>query len=128
MTLENALDTYLKADTTLNTAVGGRIYWMQALQTATMPYLVYTIIGDTDRQFAFGINDTGSAKVQFDVVGSTKVHKSIMYRVRTLMRGITGTYGGIVIYSSFPSGLFEKYNPDTNRYVFTCTYDIEFNY
>lgn len=128
MTIENALDTYLKADVTLATLVSTRIYWMKADQTATVPYVVYSNIGDTDAQYSFGDNDTGLAKIQFDVVSSDKAKKTAMYRIRTLMRGISGTCGGITILHSLPAGISERFNNDTQKYIFTCTYDIAYHY
>lgn len=127
MTLENALDTYLKADSTLAGLVGTRIYWIIADQSATVPYVVYSPVSDGDDQYSFGDNNTGNSKMQFSIVSSNKAGKSILYRIRDLLRGISGSIGGITVYHSFPSGIVEKFNNDTQKYVFTITFDIAYH-
>lgn len=128
MTIEQALDTALKADSGINTALGGRIYWLQAAQTATMPYLVYTVVSDVDEQATFDAKNTGRGLVQFDVVGSSKANKSIMYAIRTLLRGKSGAIGGLNTAIVAPRNVREAYNADTNKYVFSWEAEITYSY
>lgn len=126
MNVEQALDTALKADATLTGLVGSRIYWMQAAQTATLPYVVYTNIEDSDNQLAFDLTNTGTARMSFSVVGSKPSDKAVMYRIRDLLRGKSGISTLSCI--SFPAGYRETFNADTMRYVWTIDYDVEFSY
>ncbi len=128
MTLEQALDTALRAESGINTALGGRIYWLQAAQTATMPYLVYTVVSDVDEQATFDAKNTGRGLVQFDVVGSTKANKAIMYAIRTLLRGKSGAIGGLNTAIVAPRNVREEYKPDTNKYVFSWEAEITYSY
>ena len=128
MTIEQALDTALKADSGINTALGGRIYWLQAAQTATMPYLVYSVVSDVDEQATFDAKNTGRGLVQFDVVGSSKANKSIMYAIRTLLRGKSGAIGGLNTAIVAPRNVRETYNADTNKYVFSWEAEITYSY
>ena len=128
MTVEQALDTALKADSTLNTALAGRIYWLQATQTASTPYLVYFTVADTDQPEAFGDTNTGQARVQFDLVSANKADKTQMYNVRTLLRGKGGTIGGLSVKHVFPSQIRERFDAGTMRYIFTLELEITFAY
>jgi hypothetical protein len=127
MTIEQSLDTLLKADTALTTITGQRIYWIKADQLITFPYLVYTIVSDTDEQFAFADNDTGRALVQFDIVSETKAGKAALYRVRNLLRNLR-VIGTLNVKTCLPSQIREQYNPDTNKFVFSIDMEITFSY
>lgn len=127
MTVEQSLDTLLKADTALTAIVGTRIYWIKAAQLITTPYLVYTIVSDTDAAFAFADTNTGTALVQFDIVGELPSAKTALYRVRTLLRNVR-TIGSLTVKYVLPSQIREQYNADTNRYVFSIDMEITFAY
>lgn len=127
MTVEQSLDTALKANATLTAIVGQRIYWIKAEQLITVPYVVYTIVSDSDEQFAFGNTNTGHALVQFDVVGDQPSHKSALYAIRTLLRN-TKTIGTLTVHSVLPSQIRERFDITTNRYVFSIDMFITFTY
>ena len=130
MTVENAIDTYLRADSTLCSYIGGsapRIYWMQAPENATLPYIVYTKVSDPDDQQFFA-KDTGRARIQLDIVSTTKASYVIDERLRTLMRGITGTMGGLTVTLVSPINRRSRFNADTNRYVWSSDYEVMAQY
>ena len=131
MTIENALDVFLKADNLLTGYVGNRIYWMQAVQSTTMPYLVYQVITDSGDLFSFGNPSTSEAIIQLDFVGSKKSDKNAMLRVISMLRGFNGLMGGtggVTIYSSFQSRASDTFNPDTNKYIFSVDFKIQYQY
>ena len=128
MTIEQALDTALKAASTVTTVVSTRIYWMDAPQGTATPYLVYRTIADADQQFSFSDKDTGRALVQFDVVGSNKEAKTALYAVRTLLRGQSGTIGSLVVHIINPSNIRENFNPESMRYVFSLDLEVIYSY
>ena len=128
MTLEQAIDTALKADAQLSALVGSNIFWLQATQGITAPYLVYQIIADTDQPLAFGKTNTGTARLQIDVVSSAKSGKAAIYRVREILRGKNGTIGGLAIDAILPMQIRERFNEQTMRYVFSIDFDISFAY
>ena len=130
MTVENAIDTYLRADSTLCSYIGAsapRIYWTQAPENATMPYLVYSKVSDPDDQQFFG-KDTGRARIQFDIVSATKSSYLIDERLRTLMRGITGNMGGLTVTLVSPINRRSRFNADTMRYVWSSDYEVQAQY
>lgn len=128
MTIEQALDTALKAASGVTAVFSTRIYWMNAPEEATAPYLVYYTVVDADVPLHFGNTNTGEALVQFDAVGVNKSVKTGLYAVRTLLRGQSGTIGGATIYRVEPSAIREIYNADTKRYVFSAEYKIAYSY
>ena len=131
MTIEQALDTYLRADATLMSLIGGvtsptlttgRLYWLQAPEGASLPYVVFTMVSDTDVIEHFGTQDAGQGRAQFDIVGTARGNKNIEQRIRTLLRYAHGTIGGLSMWTIEPMGRREKYNADTLRYVFSSDY------
>jgi hypothetical protein len=128
MTVEQAIDTALQADATLSASLGSRIYWLQVPQTSIVPYLVYFTVSDTDQQEAFGDSNTGQARVQFDIVSDKKSDKASLYRVRTILRGMSGTIGGLNVRHVFPVQIRERFDASTMRYIFTIELEITFAY
>ena len=131
MTIENALDTYLRADATLMGYLGGavaptlttgRLYYLQAPEGASLPYVVYTIVSDTDVIEFFGTQDAGQGRVQIDVVSTAKSGKAIELRIRSLLRYHSGTTGGLATWTIEPVNRRESFNADTSRYVFSADY------
>ena len=150
MTIEQWLDTALKSDSILTTALGGRIYWLQATQTANTPYLVYFTAADSDQPVAFDKTNTGIARVQFDIVSQNKADKASMYRVRHLLRGKRGddigglfpsetltpsatlypkdNISGVDVITMMPLQIRERFDAGTMRYIFTFELEITFAY
>ena len=143
MTVEQALDTYLKADPALAALVGTRIYWIQADQTAILPYVVFQKIVDLDDPIAFDALNTGNCRVQISCVGENRATANVMYRIREMMRGSIvisdplypseSLYPSATLYPngadigySTPGGMREVFNADSNRYVFYLDYDIAY--
>jgi hypothetical protein len=124
VTLEQSIDTTLRADATLAASLGNRIYWIQIPQTAIVPYLVYTTIADTDQPEAFGDTNTGQARIQFDVVTASKADKSIMYRIRDILRGKSFT--SLSIRHVAPVQFRDRFDGSTMRYIFSL--DMEFTH
>jgi hypothetical protein len=131
MNIEAALDTYLRADTTLMAYLGGagaptlttgRLYWMQAPEGATLPYVVYTMVSDTDAIEFFGTQNAGQGRVQISAVSTSKTGKAIADRIRTLLRYSKGTIGGLTTWTIEPVNRYDSFNADTSRYVFGSDY------
>ena len=137
MSIESSIDTYLRADSTLMTLLGGavpptlttgRLYYLQAPEGASLPYAVYTMVSDTDVIEHFDKKNAGQGRVQIDVVASTKSGKAIEERIRTLLRYYHGTMDTLTVWLSEPAGRRESYNADTNRYVFSADYILHVEY
>jgi len=134
---QSAIDVYLRADSTLMNYIGGvgaptltvgRLYYMIAPEDATLPYVVYTMVSNTDAQEFFEKDDT-QARIQFDAVcGNSPLAQltgvAIDDRLRTLLRYHSGTLSGLTAWMIKPANRRERYNPDTARYVFSSDYII----
>jgi|WetSurMetagenome_2_1015567.scaffolds.fasta_scaffold412870_3 hypothetical protein len=130
---QSAIDVYLRADSTLMNYIGGvgaptptvgRLYYMLAMECATLPYIVYTMVSNTDSQEFFEKDDT-QARIQFDVVASSRASYAIDDRLRTLLRYHSGTISGLTAWMIEPANRRERYNPDTARYVFSSDYIVK---
>jgi hypothetical protein len=137
MTIANAVDAYLRTDTTLMAYLGtnvapsataGRLYYLQAIEGATLPYVVYSVVSDLDEAAHFNKTNTGWGRVQFDVVAKTKGGQAIEERIRTLMRYKTGSTGGLTVYVIKPLNRRERFEYDTQRYIFSADYEVECEY
>ena len=136
MSIQSAIDSYLRADTTLMSYLGGavaptlttgRLYYMVAPEGASLPYVVYTKVSDTDSQEFFA-KDTGQGRLQFDVVSTTKGSYVIEERLRALLRYASGSIGGLTTTIIYPVNRREKYNADTSRYVWSSDYIVSCQY
>lgn len=140
MTIQQACDVYLRADSTLMNYIGGigaptttvgRLYYMMAPEGATLPYVVYYMAGDTDVQEFLGNPDTGQGVVSFDVVTSETSRLNglaIRDRIRALLRYQAGSHGGLTMYHIAPKGLREVHNMDTKRCIFSSDYEVHAQY
>jgi hypothetical protein len=140
MTIQQACDTYLRADSTLMTYIGGiygpsatvgRLYYRVALEGATLPYVVYYMAGDTDAQEFLGQTNTGQGNISFDVVTAENGQLdglAIRDRIRTLLRYQTGTHGTLVMNQIIPKGIREDYKQDTHRWILSADYEIHAEY
>lgn len=66
MSIESELYLHLKNDTGLNTLVSGRVYPNQKPQNGQVPYLVYFIVSDNDKQCIGGSAYQQDIRVQID--------------------------------------------------------------
>jgi len=105
----------------------GRLYYMTAHPEATLPYIVYMMVSNTDSAEFFSSDDT-QARIQFDVVGSSRASYAIDDRLRTLLRYHSGTLSGLTVWTIEPANRRERYNPDTSRYVFSSDYIVRCQY
>ena len=145
MTIDNSIDVFLRADSTLAVSLGyiaasvgppviaevpARIYWIKALDLAVVPYLVYQMVDDTDLMISFSQKNTGQARFQFAVVSADRGGKTIQLRIRTLLRNYVGQLGtgGVTVVYVEPNMLMERFNADTNRFVFTVDYRLSYEY
>jgi len=95
---------------------------MVAPEGCTLPYVVFTMVSDTDVIEHFGTPNAGQGRAQFDTVGTSRANKAIDERIRTLLRYASGTLGGLSIWQIEPMGRRERFNSDTMRYVFSSDY------
>jgi hypothetical protein len=106
-----------------------RLYQTNVLQTTTVPYLVFGNVFDDDEVLYFDCADTGTARYQFDLVAdkAKPSHRTYMDTLRTLLRNTSGSIGGLNVQAILPLGIYERFNSDTQRYVWTTEYEISYS-
>jgi hypothetical protein len=138
MTIQEALDTYLRADSTLMGYLGGggapslttgRLYWITAPEGCSVPYVVFGKVDDVDQAVSFDKTDsTTFARYQFDVVSVSKASFAIEDRLRALLRYRSGSTGGLTAHLIEPMGRRERYDQETKRFIWTSDYGIQCEY
>ena len=66
-TIDQALNVYVKASTTIQDEIGTRLFYVEAERDAAYPYATYFIVSDPHDPMAFDHTLTGQARVQFNV-------------------------------------------------------------
>ncbi len=61
------INAYLVADTATHDVVGDRIYWADAPQKPTMPYMTYFVVDDPHDEFTFDKLNAGQPVMRFNV-------------------------------------------------------------
>lgn len=95
MTIEQALMTYLLAQTGITTLVGQRIYFVRAPQETETPYIAISKI-DAPREHSHdGSSQLAHPRFQFSIFADTYGEiKPIAAALQTALQGYTGTMGG----------------------------------
>jgi hypothetical protein len=97
--MEEALRAHLLANTTVNTACGGRMYWSVRPQGSAYPSCVLTIISRLpDRMFS-GPAGLAQARVQVDCYASTYALAKTLFRaIKTVLNNTTFTNSSVVFW------------------------------
>ena len=66
------INAYLVADTATHDVIGDRIYWADAPQRATMPYMSYFVTDDPHSEFTFTNLDAGQAMLSVNIYSSNR--------------------------------------------------------
>jgi hypothetical protein len=130
--IEQALFVRLQS-TTCSTAVydqfGNRLYWRQAEQGASMPYLVYFVVSDPHTPMAYGTyKDAGQARVQFSVLSSDRYKALTAAKAaRDNLDQFSGSMDGVTVVSLNCGGIItHPVEPEDN--VFHASFDALIRY
>ncbi len=100
MTIEEAVRTYLIADTPLAALVAQRIYPIVAPQTITTDYVLYERVSGNPFQDHGGSGSLSWVRLGFLACATTyTAAKAIAAAIRTRLDGYHGTLSGIVVAS-----------------------------
>jgi len=97
--IEEAISTYLLADSNITNIVSTRIYYLEVPQVPTYPYIRFQIIFDPDLNFYVG-TDGSNPRIQVDCVADNidmVTLKLLDKNVRTRLNDYSGTMDGIVV-------------------------------
>lgn len=103
-TVEEALVTYLKANTTLASKIGDRIYSQHVPQSSILPCVVYQRIS-SNRVLTHDQSSSGlvQAVYQFDVYSTTYLNAlEVADALRGALQGYKGTLSGINVLAILP--------------------------
>ena len=88
--LQEALQAYFVNQATVTAVVGTRIFWLEAPQGTTFPYVTYMVTSDPHTPFTFGRTDTGQAVVRVNVYH--KKSKAGALRIANIVRDSINQY------------------------------------
>ena len=110
MEIEEALVTYLKAQTGLAALIGAKIYPDEAPQGTTFPYVTYIDISDIPNHTHDGQDDLENPIKQFTVHAQGKAAaKAIANQIESAMSDYKGTLSGLdVSYITLQNRLASK--------------------
>jgi len=126
--IEEALHYHLVNDATVIAEVGTRIYWLEAPQGATKPFVTYFVVDDPFSPLAFGRDDAGHARVQFNIFDKNRTEAlRIGDIVRDSLDQHSGDVDGVTVVYIMCSGTHGMKVPGQNIYMATfdamCRYD-----
>ena len=97
-TVEEAVKVYALADANLTALIGQRLYWIQAEDNPTLPYVTYQTITAPYPGFAFGNFNAGAPRIQFSAWSEDRYTAlSIGNIIKARWRWFNGTIDGVPI-------------------------------
>lgn len=94
MYIEEALYTYLNAQSGLTALVGDRIYFVTAPQQVEAPYLIINLVSSIRTHSHAGFSNLTRARFQFTPFAETYLEtKQITAQLKTALDGLTGNIG-----------------------------------
>ncbi len=104
-TIEEAVRVYALADTDLTTLIGQRLYWIQAEENPTLPYVTYQTISASYPGFAFDNVNAGAPRIQFSAWSEDRyVALNIGNVIKARWRWFNGTIDGVAIMMTETTG------------------------
>ncbi len=116
MSIGSALFSYLSNKTSITTRVSTRIYPHPAPESATYPFITYSVIGEDHQHHMAGGSGLVNVSLQVDVWATTHANRVLTQEaLRNALDGYTGTMGAesLGIRSCFLHDLTELHEPDT---------------
>jgi len=128
MLIEQALMTYLLAQSGITSLVGQRIYFVQAPQDTETPYIVVTKVSGVREHSHDGSSHLAHPRFQFSVFATTySSAKSIASALQTALQGYSGTMGGesgVSVGATFYENEMDFYETESQLYHVPVDYII----
>ena len=97
-TIEEAVKVYALADASLTTLIGQRLYWIQAEDDPTLPYVTYQTISAPYNGFAFDNFNAGAPRIQFSAWSEDRyIALSIGNIIKRRWRWFNGTIDSVPV-------------------------------
>ena len=120
MLIEQGLMTYILAQSAITALVGQRVYFVQAPQDVTKPYIVVTKISGVREHSHDGSNHLARPRFQLSAFSTTYANaKSIASALQTALQGYKGTMGGtggVAVGAVFYEDETDLYEENTGLY------------
>lgn len=130
MHLKEAITAHLKADATITTLVGQRVYPGAAPQNAPEPLIVYSMVSGVRDVTQDGLSGFVTSRVQFDCMARSSLVASNLAKavVASLggIRGVIGGVGGVQLEGTFPDDEVDGYNDELELHA--TSVDITFQH
>ena len=119
-TIEEALHYTLVNEATVTAEVGTRIYWEEAPQRTSYPYLTFFTVSNPYGAIAFGRTDAGDARIQINIYSPNEYEAlRIGDIVRDALDQTSGDWDGVTIVRVMCSATHCLKVPDQDIYMGT---------
>jgi hypothetical protein len=126
--IEEAIHTKYTASTDVHDEVGDRVYWVQAPQKATIPYVTYFVVSDPHESHSFDKSTSGNPRVQFNVYDDTPIDARTAAEVmRDELDKYSGTADSVEIIVARCGGVVTEKMPDEEN-MYRARFDAEIIY
>lgn len=124
---EEALFSFLVADTDLTALVGQRIYPLLLPQQPTTPAISYQRISTTPLYALNGNQQLTKVRIQFDIFGATLADaKSVAEALHSRLDAYRGLMGSVQVGSVFRASEMDLYDPSVESFRVSTDYLIVF--
>ncbi|MCK6475324.1 MAG: DUF3168 domain-containing protein [Phycisphaerales bacterium] len=130
MHLKEAITRHLKADVSITSLVGQRVFPSAAPQKVPEPLIVYTTVSGVRDVTQDGLSGFMTTRIQFDCLASSALVASNLAKavVASLggIRGVIGGAGGVQLEGTFPDDEVDGYNDELELHA--TSVDITFQH
>jgi hypothetical protein len=127
--IEQALHSHFTTSTSVHDEVADRIYWLEAPQKATFPYVSYFLVDDPHEPFAFKNSSSGNPRFQVNVYTKNDKYEALRIgnKVRDEVEKYSGTMDSVETIFIRCTGTRCEKMPDEND-VYRGTFDANIVY
>ena len=98
---DDAIYDILVADSNVNTAVGTRVYLVEAPQDETLPFIVYRTEKEDETHTKSGVSNLDTYRIEVDAyVADFGTNTNLPTDIRTALDGYQGTINSVVVQGS----------------------------
>ena len=126
-TLEQAIEAYLRQQSSITALVQNKVYWLMADERATYPYIIYKTVTGTSTDTRIGQTSGRQALVQFDIYGKDKIKLlNIGNALITVFNQFSGSMDGLNVFISTTGIVRPVHEPEAG--IFHFILEVDFDY
>lgn len=120
-----AIKDILVLDTAVNNLLSGRVRYLNLPQNAVLPYVTYTVLGDTPHDTLHGMAGLFSCVVQVDCWAETYAGAvDLAEKVRLALQAYSGINKGVQVQGIYFITGMDDYVPDVENYRKILRFEI----